>query len=386
MTDLLWFLVPLIPFTLLVMADSSPDDGVDPVDAHKARLKALDNDEARGLLSTREAAEARTEIKRRLLKAARTADGLAFVRGNALASPMVWISLVVLLGLGGAYYQLTGAPDLKPSPGISVSRLDDLLEEGNPTTYGEAIRVIQSHLADNPADEEGWRLLAQTAMAVGDPSLAAGAYSELAEITDDTITARLSQVQAMMLMTDRRITPAVGLVLEKVRAENPSHPALDYYRGITALQNGNEAAAEEIWTALLDRSPDTAWYVPQLRRELARMQMPVGRGVGVGTGNGALAPQLDRETMAAAADMSADEQRAMVESMLQRLETRLENEPTDSAGWLRLAEARLRLDQPREAKAVIDRAKIALPLENHGIFDDLLDNILAHPEFMGGDK
>ena len=376
--DVLWFLIPIIPFALLFLLRGNTDLGRDPVEAHKARLRAVDQDEARELLTGDEAAEARTEIKRRLLKAARTSDGLSFKKGSGLAPAVLWGGLAILLVSAAGWYRLTGAPDLPPSPGETASRLDQRVSDQLPTTYREAMAQIRGHLTDNPDDAEGWGLLAETAVSVGDPSTAAIAYGELARLSDQPVDYLLQQVQAMMALTERRITPAVGLVLEQVRAEIPNHPSLDYYRGITALQVGRERDAERIWTRLLNGSPPTAWYVPQIRSELARLN-----GVSAGSTappNGAVAPRLSEEAMAVAADMTAEEQREMIEGMLSRLAARLAENPDDAAGWLRLAEARFRLGDIDGSRAVIKQAKEVLREDQHQIFATLIDKLNDRPD------
>jgi cytochrome c-type biogenesis protein CcmH/NrfG len=68
-------------------------------------------------------------------------------------------------------------------------------------------------------------------------------------------------------------------------------------------------------------------------------------------------PVLDAQTMKDAAGMSADDQQAMIRSMVDGLEERLATSPDDLAGWLRLIRARGVLGETDKARAAYDRAK-----------------------------
>jgi cytochrome c-type biogenesis protein CcmH len=55
--------------------------------------------------------------------------------------------------------------------------------------------------------------------------------------------------------------------------------------------------------------------------------------------------------------MSAAGRQAMVETMVQRLAARLEQQSDDLAGWLRLVRAYTVLDRKDEARKALERAK-----------------------------
>jgi cytochrome c-type biogenesis protein CcmH len=71
---------------------------------------------------------------------------------------------------------------------------------------------------------------------------------------------------------------------------------------------------------------------------------------------GAKPPALDSETMAAAQDMSAQDQQAMIRTMVDGLEERLAANPDDLDGWLRLIRSRAVLGEAGKAKDAYDKA------------------------------
>jgi len=49
----------------------------------------------------------------------------------------------------------------------------------------------------------------------------------------------------------------------------------------------------------------------------------------------------------------------MIESMIARLETRLESEPADVSGWMTLARARMMQEDPQAAASALARGRAA---------------------------
>src|SRR3546814_21119289 len=67
--------------------------------------------------------------------------------------------------------------------------------------------------------------------------------------------------------------------------------------------------------------------------------------------------------MAAAQAMSPEERQAMIEGMVRGLAARLEKNPEDFAGWMRLGRAYLVLERPTEARDAFARAADLAPTE-----------------------
>jgi len=65
--------------------------------------------------------------------------------------------------------------------------------------------------------------------------------------------------------------------------------------------------------------------------------------------------------MAAAAEMSPDEQAAQIETMVARLEARLQDEPDDGEGWMRLGRAKQVLGDLAASRMAYENAVRVLP-------------------------
>jgi cytochrome c-type biogenesis protein CcmH len=83
-------------------------------------------------------------------------------------------------------------------------------------------------------------------------------------------------------------------------------------------------------------------------------------GGGSGTSGGDQAGPT-REQMQAARDMSPEARREMIQGMVDRLAARLEENPSDTQGWMRLARSYRVLDKPEAAMKALKRASEVAP-------------------------
>ena len=72
---------------------------------------------------------------------------------------------------------------------------------------------------------------------------------------------------------------------------------------------------------------------------------------------GVKAPALSQEQMAAAQNMNAADREAMIRSMVNGLEARLQSNGDDIEGWQRLIRARVVLGEMDKAKAAYGKAR-----------------------------
>lgn len=73
------------------------------------------------------------------------------------------------------------------------------------------------------------------------------------------------------------------------------------------------------------------------------------------------APQIDPETRAQIESMSAEEQMAMINNMVDGLALRLAEDPNDFEGWMRLIRARTVMGDPEQARRDLEKALEVFP-------------------------
>jgi cytochrome c-type biogenesis protein CcmH len=146
---------------------------------------------------------------------------------------------------------------------------------------------------------------------------------------------------------------------------------------IRSLQvRGDTAGAEDALKKAMAAFADD----PSTRNQIAGLAQSLGVGdsEGASSANSGSAPVISQDQIAAAQDMPADSQRAMVEGMVEKLSVRLAQSPHDEEGWVRLIRSRVVLKQADKAKEALQKALSAFAAEPAA-----RDSILAAAREMG---
>ena len=313
---------------------------------YRAQLSDLDRDVDQGRLSREEADAAAIEIKRRALAADRLKRGDA---GRPMVSTALAAGLVTGgFALGALGYAVTGAPGLSPQP---IAARSDSLPPGHParqrspqsapkTASGESmadlVNQLEQVLADDPNRPDGWAMLGRSAGRIGQWEQSARAYQRATELAPDNEQYWINYGEALMQLAEGKITPAARLAFNKAGQIEPRHPAVAYYTGIALAQQGNTDQAVTIWQDALDRLPDDAQRARAPFRQAIERARPGSQALSPAPAM----PQPSEEAQRAARDMSPEQRQAFINSMVNRLAARLEENPDDRDGWLRLARAR----------------------------------------------
>jgi cytochrome c-type biogenesis protein CcmH len=313
-----------------------------PKDHYQLQVKELQEDKARGLLNDDMFAAAKLELDRRLLRTQQGTERSGTSSGDNTRVTFLAIGLVTLIGTFG-FYLSTGSPDTPAQPAKRFEIGTQPITEGGPTLI-EARKQIEERLVEMPEDIQGWSLLATTTRAMGEYESTIGAYDRLITLDQTNPEWRVKKYEAFVEMTSGQITPAARLALIDLVEAFPDHPAGQFYLGQVYMQNGDTARATATWQALLDRSRDDAPWVPQLRSQLARINNT--------------APAISSDAIEDIASLSDQEQQAFIESMVTRLEAKLRENPSDLAGWERLANAHIALGSEEDAMRILNEALI----------------------------
>jgi cytochrome c-type biogenesis protein CcmH len=143
------------------------------------------------------------------------------------------------------------------------------------------VAALAERLAGNPDDLQGWRLLANSYMALGRFPEGLEAYRHIWSRTqnpDDEL--KLAYAEAQILVDGRALMGEAGRLVEEVLSRQPNEPKALWYGGHFALAEGRNEVARSRWTALLafELPPEVAQRV---RTELAALGGPSAAGVSV---------------------------------------------------------------------------------------------------------
>ena len=328
---------------------------------YRDQLAEIARDARTGRLPPDLAAAARVEVARRMI-AADTAAGPASVaateRGAAWRRRIAAVVALLLVPLAGAgIYTLLGSPEIPGAP--LAARLAAPPERGDVAIM---VRRIEEHLAQNPGDGKGYELLAPVYLRLGRVDDAVRAYGMAIRLLGPTPERYGAMGEAILLGANGLVTAEAAEAFAKAVELDPENAGANYFLGVAAEQDGRPADAARLWSAVAARAPANAPYLPMLRAALARVSAAAGAAPAQAQAQAqgeAPAPGPSAADVAAAASMSADDRNAMVRGMVTRLEERLQAQPDDLDGWLRLARAFTVLGEGDKAKASLASARAA---------------------------
>jgi cytochrome c-type biogenesis protein CcmH len=340
------------------------------VAVYRDQLEEIERDRAAGLIEEGEAAGAQVEVSRRLIAAA---DAPAAPASSGSAATWrrraVAVAALVLLPLGAAgFYLALGSPFLPDQP--LASRLT--AARANQSLDG-LIAQVESHLEGHPDDGRGWEVIAPIYVRMGRYDDAVKARRHALRLNGDTAEREAALGEALVFAANGVVTAEAKAVFEKAGALDAKNVQARYFLGLAAEQDGDRAQAAAIWRALIEAAPPDAPWLEFVRNALAR----VGGAVAAGAPAGGAAAGPSEEQVAASSELSPEQRKLMIQSMVERLSERLHRDGSDVEGWLRLVRSYMVLGEADKARAAVADARRALAGDPNKLrrLDDLVKGL-----------
>ena len=361
------------------------------MEIYRDLLVGIDRDLERGLVDDDQAAASRAEIGRRML----ATDSSGGDGGGAPATRApLWMTVAIAVAVPVAavlIYLELGAPALT-GPAATETRAQLAAGEDNRSTV-KLINDLARRMESRPDDFRGWLLLGRSLVALNRHAEAADALGRAAALRPGDADILASHGEALTMANDGIVTPRAQQSLNAAHAIAPRDPKVAFYLGMADFQAGRKAAALERWIALEAGSPPDAPWLPALKVRIERLAEDVGADL-TALRETALKGAAHREAADAAAksatrdgDGGAAEQRqTMIRSMVDRLARRLEGQPDDVEGWLRLGRSYRVLGDPEKSRRAFARAAQLRP-DNVAVLTAYAASVLrvteaaATPEF-----
>jgi cytochrome c-type biogenesis protein CcmH len=310
---------------------------------YRDQLKEVERDLSRGVLTSAEAGQARLEIQRRLLSVDAASPGR---RVWSAPSPGL-AGVVALLVLGGAVglYSRFGSPSLPDAPfaGRPAQRADQT--PGAPAAphldMQQAAEQLAQELKADPSNAEGWVLYARTQAMLGDYQKAGAAYRHAIDLGQKAPGVWAGYGEMLVLAADGIVSPAAHDAFAQALAADPKNEVARFYLALADGQAGEEKRAIDRWLALAADLPNDS----PMREAIAHGIANAARQGGIAAPplpNGTAPSQSDvqagptQDQTAAAAQMPEGERKEMIQGMVAQLAARLQTQPDDLDGWLRL--------------------------------------------------
>lgn len=333
---------------------------------YRDQLRELQQDRQRGLLDETEVEAARREIERRLLQSdtvaatdeaaqasAPAAQGARAVRRIGIA---LVVALMPLAGLG--LYVTLGTPGL---PGLPFAERDD----GSGREAAMLVAQLESRLAGDPQDAEGWLVLARVYERMGRYDDAAAAYRRIVGLGRGGPEVLASLGEVLVAAAGGQVGRDARLAFAEAIEADPGNPRARYYAGLAMAQDGRLAEGLAVWRSLAADAPPDAPWLAVVERQIANAAASLGEEpVGGPQPSGEAGAEPPRGPSAADVEamqaLPPDEQMAFIRSMVEGLAARLEEQPDDPDGWLRLARSYAVLGEREAARGALDRAALLI--------------------------
>lgn len=289
------------------------------------QLAELDRDLARGTIAPPEAEAARNEISRRLIA---TAAGTEVPEAMPL-SRKAWILTVIIAVplLAVPLYLRSGAPGLPDVP-----QRDRIAHATENKDFEGMVAEVERHLKQEPADVEGWAVLAPAYKRMDRFADAAEAYRKIVVLGRANANTFADMGEMLVFAGEGMVNAEADKAFAESLKLDAKQPKARFYAAMGLRQEGKAKEAIAAWKALLDDSPPDAPWRAAVEKEM---------------------------TEASAADMAPEDRQAMIRGMVDGLQERLKANGDDLEGWKKLINARKVLGEIDEARTAYQSARAA---------------------------
>jgi len=218
-------------------------------------------------------------------------------------------------------------------------------------------------LSNNPNDVAGWTLLGRSYAVTGNNEKAIEAFEKAIALSPNDAVSYVFYGEALVEFANGRVTPGARKIFLKAKNIEANHPGVKYNQALADFQDGKIQVAYDAWLKLAQEgAQDSPWWkkvgdklnlaasllgieAPPLPREIQPVRTPQSLPSALSVGD-----------VQSANKMTPEERDQFIRSMVQRLATRLENEPNDLKGWLRLAKSYSVLGENKKALSAYQKA------------------------------
>ncbi|MGC2780662.1 MAG: c-type cytochrome biogenesis protein CcmI [Bradyrhizobium sp.] len=374
------------------------------IEVYRDQLRELEIEKAEGLIDQAHADSASLEIKRRIIAAERAAADRPNAQLADTERRFALISVTSIVVFGAILlYVLIGSPELpsaapqmagtQPPVATSVIATQGLSRPSAQTSVDpakrappqqaglppveEMIQRVQARLERNPRDADGWRLLGWSLFNVERFADAAKAYARAIELRPESAEYRSARGEALVRDAGDTVTADARKEFEQALTHDSKDARARYFIGLAKEQDGDKDGAIADWESVItDADPGESW-LPDLRQRLARSRAG-SNAVTAAPAKPQLSADAVKDPTAASSTPPANEpdrargpsaddvrnaqamapqdRNAMIRGMVDRLAARLEQQPRDAEGWIKLIRSQVVLGDGDLAKTSLQKA------------------------------
>lgn len=348
------------------------------VAVYRDQLNAIDAERDEGLLAEGEADAARTELARRLLRAAEqesTRQSRAVAPANRPGyKPQAYAAAAFVAIVSAGVYSILGSPNLPNLP-----HADRIAKSSSGRSMTELVGMVEARLKQNPEDGQGWAVIAPVYMKQERYQDAIQSYANAIRLLGENPDLVAGFAEAVIFANNGTVTPEAQRAYHRLQTLSPYRPEPKFWLAIAKQQDGNLSAAIADLEALLKVSaPDAPWRsVVEAKIGEMRAELASGGGKKEATAPAAApppsqsaaappsqpaatpAPGPSAADVAAAQQLTPEQQGAFISKMVEGLAAKLDANGKDLDGWKRLARAYKVMGRDGDAANALAKARRA---------------------------
>ena len=222
------------------------------------------------------------------------------------------------------------------------------------------IERLAARLQSQPNDAEGWRMLGWSYFHVQRPSEAAEAYARAVALRPQSSELKSAYGEALVGAEGGKVTPKALEAFKGALAIDAQNPKARYFVAVNKLQAGNtKEAFEDLLGLRAEAADDEPWMIELRERTIAlarELNVDLASRAPAREGDPKGPPQPTLEQVRSIQALPADQQDKLVQEMVEGLSRRLQENPRDEEGWLRLIRSRIVLGERQAARDALKRA------------------------------
>jgi cytochrome c-type biogenesis protein CcmH len=278
---------------------------------------------------------------------------------------------LVVAAISVALYMNVGQPGTNDLPLASRTDMQTGAQAATPGgSDGPAmIAQLRKRLAADPNDMAGWVTLARTHRVMGNHRGAAAAFEKALEIAGKDATAGLISDYGETLVFEAfgTVSPRAVEIFQQALALDSTDVKARFYLASSRSQAGDYRGAIAMWRGMTADAPADAPWVEVVRERITDAAMkgsilpmsvaperPGPSGLRNAIAGDAKPTQDDVQ---AVQEMAPEDRTAFIRTMVQRLADKMDANPNDVDGWLRLGRAYTVVGEMPNAKKAFGRAK-----------------------------
>lgn len=338
-------------------SDTTSSDDDSHLMVYKDQLEELHREQAKGALSDGEAQALEAEIRRNLLSAARQSSGAQAASLSPALKKAAILLCAAIPATSFLIYAQLGTPGLPDLP-LASRDLNGQSDDAIPTQMAQAIEGLKQALEENPDNLDGWVSLSRALLAANQPLEAVSALRAALTLAPENTQIK-GDLASTLTQASQGVVgqEAADLFGEILRAE-PADPRARYFNGLITAQSGDLEGAIAIWRGLEADSPFDAPWMPAVQSSVQ------AAGEQLGIDPVTIKPQRvssvqrtpSQEEIAAIEALSEQEREALVNSMVENLAARMDEDPENIEGWVRLIRSYGVLARLDDAQAAYTKA------------------------------